>query len=281
MIGGGNWTPPNIGARAQTLGVNTSGATTGTTITSGADAKGSWVDIGGTTSFAFKRMVANLVNNNTANDMIVDIGINVGGNRFVIAENLTFHTARRAIQDPTAYYDLPLYVPAGAQLSARCHAAANTETAQVSITGFSNGVGGMAPFSRCRQLYTPSANENGVAIDPGGTVNTKGAWTEITASSGFHAAAIMFSFGFNDDIIRAADARAVLDIGIGAASSEQILLADFLLGWGVLMDGPFIPSLPILPFYIPSGTRIIARAQCSHNTAGDRTFGLAMWGFEP
>jgi hypothetical protein len=282
MLGGANWSPWNGGARAQTLGVTTASATTGTTVTAGgsANTKGSWVDIGGTTGFSWKRLLAAMIANSGAVDFVVDIGINVGGNRFVIAEDLRFASSRRIASEGIQYCDLPLFVPAGAQLSARCAGSSASATLQLAITGFSAGLAGMAPFSRCRALYTPSSSR-GVAIDPGAAANTKSAWVQLVASSGFHSAAVMAAIGYNGDVARTAASRTALDIGIGASSSEHVLLPDLLLGWGPTLDGPFVANIPLLPLYIPSGTRVVARAQCTDTAAGDRTIDLALWGFEP
>lgn len=282
MIGGANWSPWNGGARVETLGVSLSGATAGTTLTPGAsNVKGSWADIGGTTGFAYKQIMVAMANNGAAADAVVDIGINVGGNRFIIAEDLRFASSRRSAAEGAQYFGLPLFVPAGAQLSGRVASSSGAAgTIQVAITGFSAGIGGVAPFSRCRALYTPSLSR-GVTIDPGGTANTKGAYAELVASSGFNAAALMCAIGFAGDVSRAAAGNAALDIAMGASSSEQLVLRDFIISWGTIFDGPSIASSPIIPCYAPSGTRFSARSQSTITTAGDRNVDLALWGFEP
>lgn len=282
MIGGANWSPWNAGARTETLGVTTSGNTVGTLLTGSgtANLKGSWVDIGGATSFAYKRLLVVAATGGTAVDYTFDIGINVGGNRFVIAEDLRYATARRAASEGNQHYDLPLFVPAGAQLSARCAGNGTSVTMRMAIVGFSANPAGMAPYSRCRALYTPSSSR-GVAIDPGGSANTKSAWAELVASTGFASAALMAAIGYNNDIGRTAAAVMALDIGLGASSAEFAVLPNLILSWGGTLDGPAISGIPLIPCYIPVGQRVVGRAQCTITTAGDRTADLALWGFEP
>jgi hypothetical protein len=91
----------------------------------------------------------------------------------------------------------------------------------------------------------------------------------------------MFNIGGGGDASRAAITRWYIDLAIGAGGSEQIIMSNFLATCGTGVDMPFITGGFLLPFFIPAGTRIAARAQCNVNTAGDRTFDMNLWGFEP
>ena len=91
----------------------------------------------------------------------------------------------------------------------------------------------------------------------------------------------MYAVGLANDISRAANARGVIDIGIGAGGSERVLCADSLVVaetvadcWYPILHGPF-------PCDVPAGTRFAARFQNEINTAGDRTCDIAAWGFVP
>jgi hypothetical protein len=279
MYGGGNWTPPNTGALSETLGFS-AGTTVGVTLTSGAaNTKGSYVDVGGVTSFTYNRLCVQFITPSAAADFVVDLAVNASGNRFIIAEDLRYSTARRFVSEGTQVYELPLTIKGGAQLSARCASATASATMQIVMQGFSNGVAGMPGLSRCRALYTP-ATSRGVAIDPGGTANTKGAYSQLVASSGFNAELLMMAIGFNDDIARAAAARFSQDLAIGAGGAEQIFNPDYFFCCGTTTDGPFMSGGMLLPFYIPAGSRISARGQSSSIVAGDCTWDLALWGFE-
>lgn len=87
-----------------------------------------------------------------------------------------------------------------------------------------------------------------------GSVNVKGAWTQLTASSSVAAASIVVMLenqggGFEEHLI---------DVGIGAVSSEVVLVANLASagrgGFG---------STGIIPVQIASGTRISVRGSRS------------------
>ena len=70
----------------------------------------------------------------------------------------------------------------------------------------------------------------------------------------------------------------MIDIGIGAGGSEVVIIPDFLIRGDSNLDN-FTPVMtPALGFQVPSGTRIAARAQCSHTIAVDRVITTALYG---
>lgn len=277
MIGGGNWTPWNIGARSETLGA-TEASTTGVSLTSGGSAgtKGSWVDVGSPISFPYKYLIVSMQNATNTLEFALDVGINVGGNRFVIAEDLLF-TARGA-DGGFAQYALPLNVIGGAQLSARIASDTASSTVGTIFYGFSNGIAGMAGFSRCRALHTYTTRP-GITIDPGATPNTKGSWTELISACPADVAALLLYVGGEDATISAN--QNFIDLSIGAAASEQLILSNIVIPKSALHDYPPFSSFPIIPFFAPSGTRFSARTQSTTGTAGDRVVVVGLWGLEP
>src|SRR3990172_7182677 len=135
-----NWVP-HTAARSENRGAVT-GTTSGTTITSGGagDTKGSYTDIGSTTSFDYEWLLLFIGKGAgaAADDYVLDLAINVGGNRFIIAENLRYCN-RKASDEQWDGYALPLHVPSGSQLSVRSQAAGATRTCEVVIIGYSSG----------------------------------------------------------------------------------------------------------------------------------------------
>lgn len=268
-----------LSSRSEAFALNTS-ISDGTTCTANgsANTKGSWVtNTGWKPTFTWNMMHISMVNAAAA-DYTVDIGVNDGsGNYSVICPDLRIaglHVARSGV----CHYLLPLHVEVGRQLGFRCADSTGGSLARVNIRGFSTGIGGAAGFGRMVALYTPSSSR-GVAIDPGGTANTKGSWTELTSSSSDRVVALVGCIGHNADIARAANQSMLLDIGVGASSSERVLIPDLHFteetvgdSWWPITFGPF-------PCDVPSGTRFAARAQCEVNTASDRTCDLALWGF--
>ncbi len=259
-------------ARIQTLGADTA-TSRGTIITSGAvDTKGSWVDIGGTLDFAAEELQV-ILSNDLTSAYLTDIGINVSGNRYVIAEDLA--SFKRASSGQT--YNIPVHVPAGAQLSARTQASSSSDTQSVVIIASSSGMFGAPGASRMLRLSDITAGSNGIAVDPGATANTK-TRVELTASTPFKANGILVYTGPNLDVARAGDPDWLTDIEMGAAGSEQVLVANQPTGTSATDDFP----LPALGgwYYIevPSGIRMSVNQQCSVVGAGDRETDMIIYG---
>lgn len=256
-------------------GSSTDGATS--TASASTNTKGSWAtDTSWKPTFNWHLMRVTIWNGNTG-DYVVDIGADDGsGNVFVLCPDLRC-PGRLAPRSGVITYLIPLHVPAGRQLALATACSTGSRAARVSIAGCSVGIGGAPGFARMVALYTPSTSR-GVSIDPGGTAHTKGAWTELTSSSSARVTALMLAVGGAADTSHAAEQQAFVDIGIGASSSERVLLPDLGFAadqtqsqWHPHVYGPH-------PVDVPAGTRFAARSQCSVNTAGDRVLDLALWG---
>jgi len=273
-----NWVP-HTAARSENRGAVT-GSTAGTTITAGvgADTKGSYTDIGGTTSFDYEWLLFCVGNNiNLAGNFVLDLAINVGGNRFIIAEDLR-HCNLRAVQEQYDVYALPLHVPSGSQLSVRNAGSAGSLQCDVVIIGYSSGPFSAPGYSRCRAFYTFAAGR-GINCDPGAVAHTK-TRTQITASTPERAVALMAYVGpFTD--VSASATRWLFDIEVGGAGAEQVLLPNMYLGRGAPYDIPTSMVFGPYPCDIPAASRMSCNIQCHVTTDGDRDVDVALWGFVP
>lgn len=82
--------------------------------------------------------------------------------------------------------------------------------------------------------------------------NEKGDWVEIIAATAFGASGLLisgrpFSAGIDH----------LLDIGVGAAASEQVIVPNLMLGSGTNRDH----AMWYFPIHIPAGARIAGRSQ--------------------
>ena len=268
-------------ARTETLGANTA-TSRATTVTAHAsnNTKGSWVDFASVTRFTYEQLWIALTNNSGATDYLIDIGVKVSGNYYVIAEDIRNDGPGRKGQNAGGQVvQLPIHVPAGTQLAVRCQCRFGGNTIEAQITGFSHGINGAPGYSRMVRLNATS-NSQGVAVDPGGTINTK-VRTELVASTSYAVAAVFLRIGPNNDVARGLTGGWLFDLEMGGSGSEQVLIANFPMNWESTMDLVMPDHLPILPCYSPSGSRFSVNAQCSGNTAGDRTFDVMLYGFLP
>lgn len=267
----------NHGGRAETIGTTyTDGsAVTGTTITASgtANSKGSWTSLG-TPSFQYEAFDF-VVAQTAASDKIIDIGINDGsGNWHVIVADLQFYGRKSA--DLMYGYGLPVRLKSGQQVGVRCAASTASHVLNVALTGYSRGDNGGAGYSRMVRIDTPGTSR-GVAVDAGATASTKGAWTQLIASTAQHYDALMVMVGQNADTTRTATATALLDVGLGASSSEFVLIPNIFMRWTTTLDGPLLKYGPC-PVQVPAGVRLAARLACTDATAGDRTADVAIYG---
>lgn len=265
-------------ARHESCGEAT-GTSSGTVLTSGSlNAKGSWATLRAGTSFAYEAITVFVTNPNQGGSYLVDIGIDDGsGNVFVLVADIKIAAWGGAQFEQNTDFYFPVHVPAGANIVARCNFVSGANTVTCVVVGHSVGVGGAPGYSRAVALNAFTSSR-GVGIDPGTFANTKGSWTQMNASTSVDVIAIAGICGTNNDTARAAAATMLLDIGIGAGGSEQVVIPDILMCWGPTWDGPANVFFQPIACLIPSGSRVAARAQASITTSGDRTVDLTLYG---
>jgi hypothetical protein len=100
----------------------------------------------------------------------------------------------------------------------------------------------------------PGSTSTGKSITTGGTANVKTAWTEMVAAAPFAVAGLLLEFASDSTGV-----TLLYDLGIGAAGSETVLLANLHFGTnGYIGHGYYV-----IPISIASGTRLAARVQSS------------------
>jgi hypothetical protein len=256
-----------------------SGTTTGTVLTTTATgAKGSWVQLSASTARTWEYIVVQVMGRNTAADYFVDIAIGSAGNEFAIIQNLRC-TGRISAQGNENTFYLPLHVPAGSAVSARASMSTSaTGTIQVMMTGYTRGPTGAPGYAVADCLWTISGL-TGVVLQPA-TLNTKTAWTQSIASTTNHYNALMAIFGGNADIARTAAANMLIDVGLGAAASETMLIQEWpAFHPSTVYEECIACGIPVLPMEIAAGSRLAVRVQSNNNTAGDRDIDICLYGF--
>lgn len=267
-----------FGARHESRGEAT-GTSSGTAVTAAgsANTKGSWTALGAATSFAYEGFTLYAARNSLAADYVVDIGIDDGaGNNFILVPDLHFASLKQANEHNMALH-IPVHVPAGALIEARVACSTLSGIAYINAVGHSTNPGGYPGYSRAVALFTPGSSR-GATVDPGGTANTKGAWAELSASCPANIEAIFGVVGHGGDVARTVSGAMLLDIGIGAASSEFVMVPNIGMSWGAQYDGPTDIFFGPFAASVPVGTRIAARAACNDNAVGDRQIDLSLYG---
>jgi hypothetical protein len=89
---------------------------------------------------------------------------------------------------------------------------------------------------------------------PDGTANVKGDWIELEDSLPFATGCIAIMMAYEDELF-------LLDIAVGPAESEVIIVENIPVGYGPSINCFGRELYVILPFNLPAGTRLSARSQ--------------------
>ncbi len=116
-----------------------------------------------------------------------------------------------------------------------------------------------------------NAASNGVTITASGTANTMGSYTELVASTAFDATWLYVMLGTNAS--STVDSSMLVDIGIGAASSEQVLAPTLMAGGAASWAGDS-PMIYAFNVFVPAGSRLSARCQ---SATASRTILANVW----
>ncbi len=250
-----------------------------TTITAAGsnNTKGSWTELVASSSYDSEAMLihfggfAGIVTTARA-DYLIDIGVGAASSEQVILSNLLS-------SNPAQYPDtilVPLSVPAGSRVAARCQCSAASGVVGVSIKLLGNTLFASPGLQRITPYGADTSDSGGVNIDPGATADTKGSWTEVTSSTTHDIKALGITTGQQRNTTRSV-ADFLFDIGVGAASSEQTYLENIPMV-GTAAEKVHPKQFPFIPMQIPSGSRIAVRAQCSITDATDRRFDIVLYG---
>lgn len=224
----------------------------GTNITAGsANTKGSYTQLIASTARGGGGILLSIGGSNTSDvAFLVDIAVGAAASEQVIIPNLFYFST------PNAHINrffLPIAVPAGSRISARCQSTTGSATMRVNaivIAGESEYPGSGLDYG------TNTGSTTGTTATSSGSSNTKGSWAQIvSATTRSHMWGIVCGRG-------SSGSQYLFDIGIGGSGSEQLLIPNLTIrassgGRGVMYS---------LPMRIPSGTRIAARVAAASGT---------------
>jgi hypothetical protein len=265
------------GQRFTDAGILTA-ATNGTILSHSGTAhvKGPYTQLVASTAFDAAGFVVAVVNDVSAAAIsyLVDIAVGAAGAEQVLVPNLLMDTASIASRLFGSCW-VPLPIAAGSRISARLQNSTTTGTLAVGLTLMGGGLSGLPSGGQMTALGADPATSNGTIIDAAATAHTKGAYSQLTASTPHAIRAVLLSIGSNKNSVPATN-KWLVDIAVGAAGAEQVLVGNLLFTCG--QERP-VPSLVgPLPCSIPAGVRVAARSQCSVTDTTDRKIALVLYG---
>lgn len=250
----------------------------GTTITASATAntKGAYAQLTAATGFEVDVILVMVDDSSATIDYLVDLAVGAAGSEVVIANNLLVSGGTGSISYGMKYR-LNVAVKAGERIAARCQASTLSSVVRISCLAFGQSFFASSPLSLVTTYGANLTDSGGTSVDPGGTANTKGAYSQITASTTAPIRELILGIGSDKNATRSSQSWLV-DVAIGAAGSEQIIWPNVALNCSTSPDIITPQEYGPLPASIPTGTRIAVRAQSDGIDAVDRLFDVIAYG---
>lgn len=248
------------------------GASTAIT-TSTANTKTAYTQLVASTSRQYEGLLVMLGYSSAAAWWLFDIAIGAAGSEQVILPNL-MHTPRADYGGISTMF-VPITVPAGVRVAVRAQASGGAKSASIDVKGSFSGQSGMRGYANATDYGTTTATSKGTQVDPGGTVSTKGAYAQLTASCA-QTRCMLLNVGLDDVTNLYAEWK--IDIAVGGAGSEQIVIPDIQGGVRNTTTTQYGPLSYFIPLSISAGQRIAARCSCSNNVNPGRMLTINMIG---
>ena len=236
--------------------------------------KGSWVELCTTTPWDADGIMVHLQINGTTVSCLMDFAVGGSGSEITIMENVLIQQTARL----STYIFIPINIPAGTRISARCQATTGSQAVAVQAHIYRGGLWKDCGSGRIVTLGAVTADSGGTGLDTGAASGTFTSWVELSSSLPSSLKAVFLMVGNQQNSAPTDQAgNFVLELGVGAAASEQTVFGGIRFGSGA---AGFYGPLPAVwfPVSIPSGTRLSARAKSSVTDATDRRFDLVVYG---
>jgi len=264
---------PNIGdlCNGNSIGSVASGPA-GTTVTPSATAntKGSWTQLIAATAADAVALVINIFQFNvtaTPFGLAIDIGIGASGSETVIVPNIS-NWASTNFTMIEIQLALPIAIPKGTRISARCQAdQASGNACQIVLQTYDGGFTQSEGAAGVDAIGFNASTTAGTAVTAGNSA--KGSYAQITAATTRDYIGLFAIIDCNG-VASPPDNFALVDIAIGASGSEQIIIPDAFCD-------PFNQYPVVMPFTavnIPAGTRLACRINSATGTYNVTIYGV-------
>jgi hypothetical protein len=273
-----DWPLLGDGQSFETGGTVSTGNSTGTSITghaSTAHSKGSITELIAATAHEAVGIILHITCGSSPYLYLMDVMVGAAGYEVVLIPDILYQPSVSGTAGADIFF--PVSVAAGTRISARCQASDLGKWIVLSVTMVSQGFKPSQPFTRVTAYGVVPATSRGVSVDPGGTNNTKGAYSEIVAATTNPMGAIIVILGGQANAAMALSSW-LFDVSIGPAT-ETILLPDFRIR-GPANGSPDPWVFGPYPCAIPAATRISIRSQCTQHDAAARLLDFAVYGLD-
>lgn len=240
------------------------------TVSAGASAVyGAWTQL--VASCPFDTMWVMLEVQGGASEYLIDVGIGPVGSEVAVLPQIGFSGVVGGTSHVNSY-SIPFTIPMGERISIRAMTSnAVAQNLIVNLYATYAGFLGEGEYTVGVGIINTASAVRGSVIDPGAVANTKGAWVTLATAGvvGLYFQYILLFVGTNQNAQTVSKNWSV-DIAIGAAGSEQLVIPDirFYLDVGYKLILPsVIGPIPWMNF---GSARIAARASCDSALATER-----------
>lgn len=260
---------------AVSIGLN-AGTTSATSISANASAnvKGAWTQLSASTpidAYGFW-VYAGTHSTDNGDDFLFDIALGAAAAEAAIVTNIW-----RPANDSACIY-IPLHIPAGQRVSARCQSSTGGATlAAVYMNLLAEDDELLATMCLGDNTFNTAnaAASVGTNLAAPGSANTMTGWTQLIASTSYLTRYLFIQAAAPNST--PGSGQHIFDIGVGGAGSEQPIIAnqffdnpDFAGAQGCYQEGFWVD--------IPAGSRLSIRHQ-AQNTTADYQMQVNLLGF--
>lgn len=277
-----------VGMRFNSFPGSNSGNSNGIQVTPSATANttGAWVEMIPSLSRASSWMMVTIQDAGTASvqvSLAVSIAVGALGSEVPVIQNMVFQRdATASVKGNAGVYFLPAAFPSGTRISANSQAGnASAAGAYVSVLPFDDAFGSVGSSGAIDTYGFSTSTTTGVSIDPGATINTKGAYFEITSGLSYGISGFVLGFDAGSTTSGSNSLSWTLDVAVGSLGSEVIIVPDIQVygrGISTTYKSIYPAATPFIPVRIPAGTRVAIRAQCNTATLAQRPIGVTFYG---
>lgn len=266
------------GIQAQSF-FSTGAAYYGFTVTSSATAntKGAYTQLVASTNFDASGLILVIDPQFEDTHYLIDVAVGAAGSESVILSN---YYSAGSLAVTTVPLLLPLSIPAGTRISARSQDNFGSSASFVSGMVLGSGFFADSAWSSIDTYGAATGTSTGTSVNAGATANTKGAWTQLVASTTRAHKGLMVAVGrTNASTAAAADYGCSIDVGVGASGSEQVIIPDLVHAVTTAKKNAGHNVTFPIPCDLPAGSRLAARMQSSTTNTTDRVLDVAVYGF--
>lgn len=265
---------------ANVLDVGTNaGASQGVTIAGPASTftKGSWVQlVASATRDSAWIMVYVQTAMGSSGVQAIDVGVGASGSEQPVISNLLCSsTGSIGIR-----FLFPVAIQAGTRIAARLASGSTNDQMIIGVTTLADTFGSVGIGSMVDTYGVISTTNLGSLVDPGTSANTKGAYTQLTASLTSDISGFLLLFDCQAATGSVGAVSWLIDLAVGPAGSEHIILPNLFM---TATTGSTFSTIngqlvPYVPYQLAAATRVAVRAQCSTATSPDRHLGATLYG---